>query len=88
MDKYQDYLEKIKRVHYGVDYGNMFQKITRRKRNYLLPATASIAAAAAAFAIAAVIYFLPPSAGNDPIINYAVGDEKVNGSQLISYVFE
>ena len=87
MEKYDDYVEKIKRMRSGVDFDKMYVGITRRKMSLLFPAVASLAAVAVFVAVISV-YFFRPVSFNDPILSYITGEEKVDGSQLISYVFE
>jgi len=87
MDKYDDYVEKVKGMRGGVDFDKMYVKIAQRKRGVLFPAVASLAAVAV-FVIVVSAYFLRPAAVDDSILSYLNGEETVNGSQLISYVFQ
>jgi hypothetical protein len=87
MDKYNDYLERIKGVRSGVDFDKLYIKITQRKRNAFLPAVASLAVAAVFVAVIS-FYFLRPVMVEDSILSYLTGEETVNGSQLIAYVFQ
>lgn len=87
MDKYQVYIDRIKRESGSVDFDQMYDRITRRGKNIFIPAVATLTAAAvAAFVVS--FYLFQPAAYDDPILNYMSEAESINGSQLISYVFQ
>lgn len=88
MVKYFNFIKGLREHDPPADYNLLLERIKARAGERVPAKRFVFAGALAVVLIAVGIYFSLPQNGNNSIMSYVLEQEEVNGSPLISYVFD
>lgn len=88
MAKYYNFMKGLREYDPPADYNSMLDRIKNRAGKKFPARRFAFAGALAVILVAVGIYFSLPQNGNNSIMNYVLEQDELNGSPLISYVFD
>jgi hypothetical protein len=87
MEKYNQYIERLKNHQDKVDYQAMHNRIENKlSKKRFSRLTFATAGALALVAVVALFYISPSS--DEGLLDYLSQQEEINGNPIIAYVFE